>query len=426
MPINLSDIGPPKPYPTYRLRLRPWLIVWAMCCVFGAVFVLLIWPTATPARGLWFWLCIVGGPQALFALMLGFMRAVYETEYLHALYYNQHRENRRCVLIARGQEPLLILAYAYQFPLDGQGLARTVIDGPPVLRTQPLQDGSTVVRHTRLLENQSYSEQVDSVLSRVLQQAPVTPYGRLYANLLVPVSEQLRALAEMGQSHLPVVELIVTGARKTGDQLQQLRAVIDACGVPPLECKLASDTDGLMLADAWLDSTTLRPLLVIAAQLHDVSPAESTEGGVAILLAKSGMRLSPQIEPLASLHRPVGGTPEMPVDGVVAAIGWGKASPAATRHAWITGMKGDENILLSSAFRQAGMSGISKADAWHEPDLAIGHAGAVAPWLSVAAATESAVDGPQILLNRTQTIQAAILYAHKKPSNENRADKPAN
>jgi len=425
MPIDLSNIGPPKPYPVRGLRLRPWFFVWAMCSVFGAVVVLLIWPTGTPARGLWFWLCIVGGPQALFALVLGFTRAVYETEYLHALYYNQHRENRRRVLIARGQEPLLVLAYAYQFPLDGQGLAQTVIDGPPMLRTQPLQDGSTVVRHTRLPEGRSHSEQVDSVLSRVLQQAPVTPYGKLYAHLLMPILEQLRALAAMGSSRLPTLQLVVTGDHKTAGQLQQLRAVIAACGLPPFDCKVASDSDGLMIADAWLDSKTVRPLLVIAAQLHDLSPAESTEGGVAVLLAKSGMHL-PLIEPLATLHRPVAAAPDRLAEGVVAAVGWGKASPAAVRHTWTTGMKGDENVLLSSAFRQAGMLGVLGADARHEPDLAIGHAGSVAPWLSVAAATESGLDGPQTLLNRTQTIQAAILYAHKKPSHENRADKPAN
>ena len=425
MPINLSSIGPPKPYPTYAPRLRPWLIVWSICCVFGAVVVLLIWPTGMPAQGLWFWLCIVGGPHALFALMLAFTRAVYETEYLHALYYNRHRESRRRVLIARGQEPLLVLAYAYQFPLDGQGLARTIIDGPPVLRTQPLQDGSTVVRHTRLLEDRSHSKKVDSVLARVLQHAPVTPYAKLYAALLIPISAQLRALASMGSSRLPTVQLVVSGGRKAAGQLQQLRAVIAACGLPAFECKLALDGDGLMLADAWLDSTTPRPLLIIAAQLHDLSPADSTEGGVAVLLAKSGVRLPPLIEPLATLHRPVATAPDMLADGVVAATGWGKTPSAAVQHTWTTGVKGDENILLSSAFRQVGMSGISKADARHEPDLAIGHAGAVAPWLSVVAATESGADGPQILLNRTQTIQEANLYAHKKPSHENRANEPA-
>ncbi|GAB3629713.1 hypothetical protein GCM10027419_45680 [Pandoraea terrae] len=386
---------------------------------------LLLWPNGSPASGAWFWLWMIGAPNAVFLVLLGLRRAAYETEYLHALYYNQHWENRRHELIERGQQPLHVLAYSYRFPLEGQALAQTILDGPAVLRAQPLRDSSAVVRHTRLPDAEPDSGQVDPLLAKVLQQVPLTPHGNLYAHLLVPLVKVLRDLSQTGSGHLPKVRLVTDATSVTPDPLEPLRAVINACGLPSLDCEIAPASQGLMLADAWLDGGASRPVLLIAAQLRDVPPADSTEGGVAVLLARPSLQLPDSIGPCATLHRPVTADPGTMADGLATAVCWGKADADTVQHVWMTGFHADENRLLAGTFRDIGLAGLSSQEAKHLPDHALGHAGVAAGWLSVAAAVESGTDGPQLVMTRAENIQMAVLYAHKQPSHEYRTEQHA-
>jgi hypothetical protein len=62
MPIDLSPAGRPSGYPP-RMRFWPWAATWFVCNVFGPVFVLLAWPKGEPARGLEFWIWMIGTPN---------------------------------------------------------------------------------------------------------------------------------------------------------------------------------------------------------------------------------------------------------------------------------------------------------------------------------------------------------------------------
>lgn len=425
MPIWLSQIGPPRQYPARGPQFRQWLFIWVACALVGAAMVLLLWPEVMPAHGPRFWLMIAGTPNVVFAVLFGIRRDIYETEYLRALYYNQHRESRRRELIACGQQPLRVLAYSYRFPLDGKSLVQTILEGPAVLRTQPLRDSSAVVRHTRLPDNDVDGKPVDPILAKVLQHMPLTPYGKLYAHLLAPLVNVLRELSKAEPGRLPVVRLVIDAANAMPDQLDQLRTVIHACGLPSLDCQFAHAAESFMLADAWLDAKILYPLLVVAVQLHTVPPPDSTEGGVTVLLVGPTLQLPDTLEQQATLHRPAAADPIMLSAGVATAIRWGKANADAIQHIWTTGFRANDNTLLATACRESGLTSLANQDAQHSPDGAIGYAGAAAGWLSIAAAVESGKDGPQLIMNRTENIQTAVLYATKKPSYENRIEQHA-
>jgi hypothetical protein len=413
MPVDLKQIGPPRQYPPAGPRARTWLFVWAACVIVITGGVLLLWPVGTPAKGLWFWLLAAGLPTGVFIALFSISRAAYEGAHLMALYYNDHRETRRQTLIAQGQQALHLLASAHCLPMESGTLAKSVIEGPALLKAQPTRDGRTIVRHTRLPDDLD-GPAANARLAQVLRQAPsLSRHGRLHAHLIAPLATTLDELLRCGLA--PAVRLIVGDGMQAVRELQQLRTVIRAWGLPVLDCDALPTTDGLMVADAWLDAQDPRPLLVIAAQLNDIPVEGSAEGGTALLLAASSTRLPETVTPRATLCRPVAAQPDALAEGMALAMLWGRCAPETIEHAWTTGFDAQENALVADACRATGLNGVSRYEARHIPERAIGHAGAAAGWLAVAAAMEHAANSPQLIMNRVQAVQTAVLYA--QPAN---------
>jgi hypothetical protein len=86
----------------------------------------------------------------------------------------------------------------------------------------------------------------------------------------------------------------------------------------------------------------------------------------------------------------------------------------------LTGFQADQNSVLTEALRDSGLDELASASVRFSPDHSIGHAGAAAEWLLAAAAAESGIEGPQLLLARGENMQAAVLYSHNKPVDDNR------
>ena len=413
MPVDLRPIGPPKQYPPPGPRLRTWLFVWIACVILTDGAVLLLWPHGMPAQGAWFLFLVAGLPNAIFGALFMMHRIGYESAHLRTLYYNEHREKRRRRMIARGQQALHLLDYAYQLPLKDGTLARTVTDGPELLKAQVLRDGTTIVRHTRLPDEPD-SDTSDPRLLQVLHQASLTRDGKLYAQLLAPLAATLEKLLHVGPA--PAVRLVVADPARSGHALALMHTVVGAFGLPALECSMVPGSDGLTPVDAWLDANETRPLLVIAVQLHGVPPDGSAEGGVALLFASETARLPEGITARATLHRPVWRQPAELAEAIALATLWGKSAPAAIERGWLTGFDADEHTMIAGACRRTGLTALTGYGAWCAPDRAIGHAGVAAGWLALVAATESGSSKPQLIMNRVQTMQAAILYAHPEPT----------
>jgi hypothetical protein len=409
MPVDLKRIGPAKQYPPKGPGPRTWAIVWGACALVIGGTVLLLWPKSSVGQGMRFWLLVAGLPSVVFTALVAWARSLYENRHLHVLYYNDHRERRRSELIAEGQQALRVLGYGYRLPLESGKFARTVSGGTSLLKAQPTRDGTTIVRHLRLPDEPAVGSKNWS-FTQVSMQSSLTRQGKLYAQLLAPLADMLQMLVESGAR--PVARLITSDDASIGHSLEQFGVVAKAFGLPMLEREAVADSDGLLPIDAWLDARELRPLLVLAGALHDFPPAESTEGGVALLLAPESLRLPPGLAPEALIYRPVSLQADELGDGVALGLLWGRADPLSVKHAWVAGFDDNQHPLIVGACRRVGLEHLTTHGARFSPDRIVGHAGSANGWLAVAAAVEFGADCPQLILNSARTMQAAVVRAY--------------
>lgn len=414
MPVDLKQLKPPKPYPPRGPEIGVWLAAWGICVVIVGGTILLLWPHNQPARGATFWLPVVGLPNVLFLTILFVVRSAYEGAYLHALFYNDHREQHRRSLIDRGQQSVRVLDFSYRLAVADGNLASTIAEGAPIIKAQPLRDGSAIVRHTRLPDADDTAS-ADPLLAQVLQQVPVDRTGRLYAQLLAPLIRTIQPLLLARLT--PAVRLVVADPANPGNALEQLQTVIGAMNLYLPDCKTVAAADGLMPVDAWLDAGEMRPLLVVAIQLHDRPPEDSAEGGVALLFLRQAVALPDGVTPRATLHRPVAVPPRELAKGLALSMLSGRVTPSMLKEAWLTGFDAQEHTHVSQACRRAALDSLTKFEAQRMPDSILGHAGRAASWLAVAAVSEHGAEAPQLILNRSSTaFQAAILQGHPQTS----------
>lgn len=409
MPVDLKRIGPAKQYPPKGLGLRIWAIIWGACVLLIAGTVLLLWPKNTLAQGVRFWLLIAGLPNVVFIALVAWNRILYENRHLHVLYYNHHRERRRSELIAEGQQALQMLGYAYRLPLESGKFAHTVAEGKSLLKAQPLRDGTTIVRHLRLPDAVE-CDPADSSLGQILLQSSLTREGKLYAQLIAPLVGRIELLIASGA--LPAIWVIVADDAVIEHSLEQIGIVTNAFHLPALECKATVGSDGLMPIDAWLDAQDPRPLLVVSCTLHDLPTAESTEGGVALLLAQESLRLSPGLVPCASIHRPVSRQADELHEGLALGMLWGRVNPQSVKHAWLAGFDDHQHTLIGEACRRVGLEQLITHASRFSTDRIIGRSGSAGGWLAVAAAAEFGAEYPQLILNCTRTVQTAVVHAY--------------
>ncbi|OTP77125.1 hypothetical protein [Caballeronia sordidicola] len=433
MPVDFKPGGSPLAYPSRGSGFLAWLGIWALCCAIVSGFVLLIWPASMPANGVFFWFCVAGVPNGFFLILAGFARAVYETAYLHALYGNQHRQKWNRERVAYAQRPLYVLDYAYHLPLGAEKLALAVLSGKPLIAMQNTRTGVDRVLHMRFPDSESLVATADAdddleaeiatpMNASNVEAGPTAQDGfcGILRQLLLPLANSLRALSRSDSKHSPAVRLVVNDPDVACRRLEQLSDALAVLSLPPLECDVAHVSDGLMLVDAWLDANERRPLLVIAAEWHDKSPlAGSTEGGVAVLLS-SGASIGPPAA-VATLHRPVAVNLDSLGDGITNAILWGNTTAAKVKRSWVTGINLEDDPTLASAFSKASLSTVDDPHAYVSPGRIVGHLGPGAGWLAIAAAIESGMNDPQLIINRTETVQSAVLYAHPRSTHEDRA-----
>ncbi|CAN0625496.1 conserved protein of unknown function [Burkholderia multivorans] len=444
MPVDLSPAGLPSAYPAHGPRFRPWLLGWAVCCGLGAALVLLMWPAGTPARGLQFWLCLFGIPNAVFFVAFAIARAIYEADYLYALFRNQHRAAWLRDRIREAQRPLQVLGAGYCLPLGGKPLGAVLVGKTSLLEARAPRSGTGRVVHNRFADDDPVlrddadepalveDEPLDAIdatdngyvevaapVDGWVPPAPVPPLVRVVEHALAPLVESLLALSQYGPKYAPAVR-VLSAPEAASMRVEQVRHALQRAGLPGLECLSAASADGLMVADAWLDAGEQRPLLVVAAAWHDMPPPGSSEGAVAVLLGPGVFQLPDPVTVAGMLHRPVADD----LDGLNAVLAngvlWGRADATTIATAWVSGLDEAHDTKLLAALRSAGLAGVAKQDTQRRPDLLVGHAGAAGGWLSVAAAIEAAA-GTQLILHAplsTSIAQAAILHVNNRTRHE--------
>jgi hypothetical protein len=414
MPVDLSQAGRPSTYPR-RPRFWPWwFCIWLACAVFGAAIVLLLWPKGERAGSAWFWFCVLGIPNGFFGLLFAIERVGYEAMWYRAYHRNGHRDRWLAARIRVAQKPLRVLGVGYCLPLGNQTLAQAVHASVRLPRQQQPRSGSGVIEHCRfddlprVFDGADVTDLVaERVADAMVDAAPKQPAAQIICKMvdaLKPLATTLHALTRYESAHWPQARVLAEPGEEAL-RVQQVRDALHLAGLPPLAVQAVPASQGLLLADTWLDAREARPLLVVATAWHEKQPPTgSTEGCLAVLLDAGFYRLPEDVPVIAGLHRPVEGKADEIEYCFANAVIWGNADFAAVTRAWITRAVERCNWGL----RIANLDAIAKSEAQCEPARIVGGFGSASGWLSVAAAIDcGAADGPQLIIDG---VQSAILH----------------
>ncbi|WP_250463374.1 hypothetical protein [Caballeronia sp. GAFFF2] len=425
MPVDLSDIGEPYPYPAHGPRLLPWLGIWLTCCAVGAPLILLMWPSSEPASGAAFWVAVIGGPHAVFLGLLCFARIAYEAMWHYAHNCNTARAARLAARLRIAQKRLQVLGVGYCVPSVTSKLSAIVTMTTPLFKSQMPRSGAGLVVHNRF-DDEAWSEepqpepednedQANEEHDQACEAVPkIATVVLKLVDALAPLIPALQALAQYGPQYAPLAR-VLAHPDEMDLRTQQARDALRIAGAPALECAAEPAPHNLMLADAWLDSRERRALLILAFAWHDADPpANSSEAAVAVLLSPGFYQLPEPIRVLATLHRPVeelAGVESLR-DLICNTTIWGKAEPQTITRAWLTRLERNHDSTLLDTLKQASFTGIATRESHGRLDRVLGNAGAANAWLSIAAAIESRLAGPHLIVDR---LQSAILYVNTNP-----------
>ncbi|WP_322072165.1 hypothetical protein [Paraburkholderia bannensis] len=412
MPVDLSPAGRPSAYPR-RPRFWPWwFCIWLVCNMVGVAIAMLVWPKGQPASGGAFWFWIVGVPNGAFVLLFGIERIGHEGLWYRAHWRNHHRNRWLAERLRRAQRPLQVLGVGYCLPLGEQTLTLAIAAAERLPVEQIPRTGVERVSHARFEEADwtvdvpTTADFEDSEESFDAKPEPhlVSLLTLKIAQSLEQLSGSLHALTCYERAWWPQVRVLSEPGREQAEVARVVEALRIA-GLPSLEVQAVLASDGLMVADSWLDAREARPLLVVATAWHEDGPPEgSTEGCVAVLLSAGHLKLPETVRVAALLHRPVQGLAVGAAYGFANAALWGKTADASLVCAWITRpVDGCDKALYA-----AHMDAISKDEAQRRPDRIVGDFGDGNGWLSIAASVESGVaGGPQLVIDN---MQSAVLH----------------
>ncbi|MCG5071905.1 hypothetical protein [Paraburkholderia tagetis] len=399
------------------MRFWPWAFTWFVFNVLGPVIVLLAWQKGEPASGLKFWICMVGVPNGLFLVLLGFARAVYEVLWYCAHWLNHHRDRWLAQRIRFAQRPLHVLDAGYCLPLAGQSLADVLARKKSILKAQAPRHGSGKVLcnrfgdHDPLLIGPSMTGEGEVEGSDAGALMNADSAVQMIRVALEPLVGSIQALTRYEKAYWPQVRVLVE-QEIAGLRLAQVRDALRLAALPPLEVQAVPATDGLLVADAWLDARERRPLLAVAAAWYDDKIDEGRAEGCAAVLFDAGyFRLPPDVSPKAVLHRPVESMNGEAEDGFVNAAIWGGVDAATVTRAWITRPVEHCDLALDAA----GFRAAAKDAGQFRLDRIVGDACAGNGLLEIGAAIEAAAtDGPQLIVDGLQSAILHVISADQK------------
>ena len=160
-----------------------------------------------------------------------------------------------------------------------------------------------------------------------------------------------------------------------------------------------TDSNGLGVVNHWLDHRIKDDamLLIVGLQIDPVVSNNTAEAAVALLL---GNRLTQEaLEPLALLHRPDAAPTGELREGMNMAAYNVPLKENIVKNLWLTGLTGEQRAEVI-ACQNAHPAQSVEDEAVISLDTSMGHAGAAAPWLAIAAATEIArqTQSPQMII----------------------------
>ncbi|HWT69275.1 MAG TPA: hypothetical protein VN214_09210 [Pseudomonas sp.] len=397
MPVRLDCLPAPAIRPA-RPRMLLWLSLLALLLALGigSTFVF-----ATPAlreQPMSFWGLAMGLPVSGWVI-LGFGRiALYIGQQSAADGWDEAREDDLIGRIRQGRCSQQVLGVSLYTALHNPGdkpatQVDALLSGMETLKTQPDPVGEVPLRHTRL--QAGAQEEPEDVLLRVLTQV-LTDLGQTLAQ--VPEGTPLALLLEVDSS-LPDGLCSRVWQRAWRDSgIRQSTVSVESCG--------------LAAVDHWLDHRIhdQAMMLVLAVQLAPQEAEDTAEVAVGLLLGNRPTQTT--LAPIAYLHRPEQERQPTGADLLYAArqaLDWVPLQGPSIEQVWRVCMGAQRTAAMKSALLEIPIPVESPREVCNLDKL-LGNPGKAAPWLAIAAATQTIERGagPQFIFSGSK--DAAALW----------------
>ncbi|MNG62918.1 hypothetical protein D3C79_211290 [compost metagenome] len=382
MPYSLKHLPECYPRPVTPKKTR-WIAVLVSMLVISVIFMRIFGRYIDNSH---FWLVAIGTPVVVWIVTFGFRMWIWSLQDSKANGFDGRREQWILRETKRARRALQILntTFITAHPeLDKDIAAAAMLNNQSIIASQADWKGEKSKRVSRIkVEPEDTPESfIPRLFSELITGLPVDQFPE-HASLVVV---------------LDISSSVSLGAVRDLWQQEWLDSGI-ACAVEYL------DGSGSVVIDSWMNNRFKETamLLIVSLQIAPAVSNNSAEAAVAILL---GNRLTQEaLEPVALLHRPDPAPPGGLEEGMRMAAYNVPLKENIVKNLWLAGLTGEQRAEVIGC-QNAHPAQSVEDDAVISLDTSMGHAGAAAPWLAIAAATEIArqTQLPQMIISGDTT-----------------------
>ncbi|MFJ3487343.1 hypothetical protein ACIPL1_28565 [Pseudomonas sp. NPDC090202] len=391
MPVDL-DALPEKLLPPDPPRLARWVFVVLLCALLGGALAFLFWPGERWRLSAWFWSCVLILPAVSGLMLFALRQLAYEKNRDYADSWNASQEKYEQLLIQQGQQAVAILASAYCSPTGSTQIAQTLRNGSRPLQALDHQELAFDGQPLDKTEQPNWKARCEARLRADLQQllAGITPDLQRCADDAA-LQVRIRHNAVFGNDEIEALWRSCRGDQTLADQLT-----------------FASEDDGLLWLDAWLDSPLpARPILSVQFDALLMPVAGQAESASAVLLAPAQWSAEKDLPALALVHRPVQVSEAK--TAIQRALLWGQVPPTSNDfHIWHSQLSSEflaeVSVDLHALERSPDGAHWSSMDGFGVPKCAVGNMALV-----VASEQAKAERRAQLVLLRDSCVQACVI-----------------
>lgn len=365
----------PRPAPPKTIR---WLAVLALMLVISVIFVRVFGRYIDNRH---FWLIAIGTPVVAWIVSFGFRMWMWSLQDSKANSFDKCRQQWIMRETRKARRALQVLNTTFITAHQGNEQVSVAL--------------KILNNHSIIISQSDWKEDKSKRLSRILTEPEDTPglvISRLFSELIAdlpvhqfPENASLVVILDVSSSlSFPAVRDIWQEAWQKSGITRAVEYV---------------DSNGPGVISHWLDHRIKDEamLLIVGLQIDPVVSDNTAEAAVALLL---GNRLTQEtLEPVALLHRPDAAPPGELSEGMNMAAYNVPLKENIVKNLWLAGLTSEQRAEVIAC--QNAHPAQSVADeAVISLDMSMGHAGAAAPWLAIAAATEIArqTQSPQMII----------------------------
>jgi len=377
MPYSLKHLPEcyPRPAPPKTSR---WIAILVVMLAISMIFMLIFGRYIDNSH---FWMFAIGTPLVIWIVSFVFRMWLWSLQDSKANGFDRRREQWILSETRRARRALQVLNTTFITAHQGDEHSSVAVE--------------MLNNHSIIISQSDWKGEKSKRLSRITIEPEDTPglvISRLFSELIAdlpvdqfPENASLVVILNISSS------LSFPAVRDIWQEVWQESGI--TCVVEHI------DSNGPGVISHWLDHRIKDEamLLIVGLQIDPVVSNNSAEAAVALLL---GNRLTQQaLEPLALLHRPDAAPAGELSEGMSMAAYNVPLKENIVKNLWIAGLTGEQRAEVI-ACQTAHPAQSVEDETVISLDTSMGNAGAAAPWLAIAAATEIA--------RQTQTPQMII------------------